>query len=89
MELLKKPGNAPRGPPEVVLPVAQRLETVHHGAIEPVGSARQDENDSVAVYFTQVGFLPPCYARECSAGEEEMAFGGFDGEDFLPALEGS
>jgi hypothetical protein len=73
---------------EVFLPIGESLETVHHGAIEPVCGVGQNEDDDVDVQGAHVLPLPPGNALKFLVSEEEVALGGLNGHNPLRLLRG-
>ena len=76
----------PCGIVEVLLPVGERLQTVHHGAVEPVGRVGHDEDNDVNVQGAHVLSLPPRHSLEFLVRKEEVALGRLDGHDLLGLL---
>lgn len=71
------------GNPKVVLPVAEGLEAVHHGAVKAICCVCQDEYDDIEVQQAQLGHLPPFHAFKGAAGKEEVSFWWFDRNNLL------
>lgn len=64
---------------KVLLPIAQALQTIHHGAVEAIGGIGGDEDDDVDVERPHMLAFPPWQTGERSPREIEMALGGLDG----------
>lgn len=62
------------GMAKVILPVWQRLQTVHHGAVEAIGDVDENEEEAVHVKETQVTDASPFGTRILAAGEKVVTF---------------
>lgn len=71
---------------EVILPIGQRLESVHHRAIEAICRIGENQDDDENVEGAHVSSLPPGQASKLSARKEEMSLGRLNGEYPLALL---
>lgn len=61
---------------EVVLPIRQCLQAVHHGTVEAIGCVGEDQDDDEDIEAAHVWPLPPRCARKLLTREEEVALAG-------------